>query len=156
MATKDKPVAEEVIHPECSRRGTSKSVVAKPVPPGKPGATTPAATTPTATTTAAANPDTAAADAEATREKQDKGFFFDAIVIRLDISHKPKNETSKIEADVLFNNNNLKITSSRINILDFKPGKSYEFYAKPETLRDELAKNPLRIKVAEEDNVLGG
>ena len=147
MATKDKPAAEEIIHPECSRRGTARSVVDKPVIPKlEPGVTPPAATIPGAA---------APADAEASRGKEEKGFFFDAIVIRLDISHKPKNITSKIEADVLFNNNNLKITSSRINILDFKPGKSYEFHAKPETLRDELAKNPLRIKVAEEDVVLG-
>lgn len=84
-----------------------------------------------------------------------RGFLFDIIVVRLDISNKNINDTSKFIVEVDFNGKNMNITSSRINVLDFKPEPIMEFVANPLKLKEDLCNNPLRLKVIEESKTLG-
>lgn len=145
MATRDKADIEELLHPECVKGGKAvKSVVAAPE------------TETVATKTLPNDVKDAEAKDAVTKDAETKiGFLFDVIIVRLDISPKSSGVTDKLNVEVIFNNNTLKITSSRINVLDFKPGRSFEFYAKPEILKNELSQNLLKIKVANEENVLG-
>ncbi|XP_065360794.1 uncharacterized protein LOC135954531 [Calliphora vicina] len=87
--------------------------------------------------------------------KDCRGFLFDIIVVRLDIPNKTINDTSKLLVDANFNGNNIRLTSSRINVLDFKAERSLEFVANPLALKTELSSNPLRLKVTDAPTVLG-
>ncbi|XP_037824353.1 uncharacterized protein LOC119612613 [Lucilia sericata] len=132
MATNDKsaPVAETIIHPDCEKSRTKA----------------PATKDATDANTVKNTADTI---------KNGRGFLFDIIVVRLDIPNKTIDETSKLLVDATFNGNNISITSSRINVLDFKAERSFEFVANPLDLKADLSKNPLRFKVTEGATVIG-
>ncbi|KNC28215.1 hypothetical protein FF38_14136 [Lucilia cuprina] len=88
-------------------------------------------------------------------KKNGRGFLFDIIVVRLDIPNMTISDTSKLLVDATFNGNNITITSSRINVLDFKAQRSFEFDANPMDLKSDLSKNPLRFKVMDGTMVIG-
>ncbi|KAM7360764.1 uncharacterized protein ACRADG_007583 isoform 2-T2 [Cochliomyia hominivorax] len=84
-----------------------------------------------------------------------KGFLLDIIIVRLDFPYKIVNDASKMLVEAKFIGSNITITSSRINVLDFKPQPILEFVENPIKLKEDLSKNPLRLKVTEESAVLG-
>ncbi|XP_073816574.1 uncharacterized protein [Musca autumnalis] len=80
------------------------------------------------------------------------GYIVDIIVIRLEISDKDAKQLvdkdpSMLVVEATFNKEDLKITSSRINVIEFKSGKSFEFIENPSVLKDDLMKNNLKLKI---------
>lgn len=86
--------------------------------------------------------------------------MFDIIVVRLDITDKEAKQAvdkdpSTLVVQATFNKEQLTITSSRINVIEFKSGKSYEFVENPSTLRDDLSKNKLKLRVMHAGKEIG-
>lgn len=102
-----------------------------------------------------AQPATNIADKNEADKKDCRGFLFDIIVVRLDIPNRTINDSSKLSVDANFNGNNITLTSSRINVLDFKAERTFEFVANPLALKAELSRNPLTLKVQDAPTVLG-
>ncbi|XP_058987449.1 uncharacterized protein LOC131806792 [Musca domestica] len=88
------------------------------------------------------------------------GYIVDIIVIRLEISDKDAKQLvdkdpSLLVVEATFNREDLKITSSRINVIEFKSGKSFEFIENPSVLKDDLMKNKLKLKIKHAGKDLG-
>lgn len=88
------------------------------------------------------------------------GYIFDIIIVRLDISDNDVKQAVDTDPRLLmveatFNKDELRITSSRINVVEFKSGKSFEFVENPSVLKDDLSKNKLKLKIKHNDKVVG-
>lgn len=129
MTTNPKPAHVDIdatlIHPDCARSPTKNQAM------------------------------THTMDNNKTNPNDGKGFLLDVIVVRLDIPNKIVEDQNNLLVYTNFNENNFTITSSRINVLDFKHERCIELKAKPLDLKEQLSKNPLILKVTDGDNVLG-
>lgn len=83
------------------------------------------------------------------------GFMFDLIVVRVDCPKENFENPKNLSVDLNFKNVDLQITSSRINVVEFRAGRSYEFEEKIEALRDYLRKNNLKFTVKYCDKAVG-
>lgn len=83
------------------------------------------------------------------------GFIFDVIVVRVDAPNNQLEDANLLAVDCVFNNVSLKITSSRINVVDFRSGRSYEFDSDPEDLKSDLANNPLHLVLKYNEEIIG-
>lgn len=97
----------------------------------------------------------AGADDKPKSKKDGTGFVFDIIVVRVDVPNETFAKPDLLTVDVKFNNVDLKITSSRINVVEFRSGRSYEFIDTPLNLKEQLKKQPLALAVKYEDRVIG-
>lgn len=98
---------------------------------------------------------TPAPAAPAKPEEKSVGFMFDIIVVRIDCPKENFENPQNLSVDVNFKNVDLQITSSRINVVEFRAGRSYEFNEKIDALRDNLKKNSLKLTVKYCDKVIG-
>lgn len=98
-----------------------------------------------------------AAPAASTGDKGEAsvGFMFDLIVVRVDCPKENFENPKNLSVDVNFKNVDLQITSSRINVVEFRAGRSYEFEEKPSALQQNLQKNTLKLTVKYCDKVVG-
>ncbi|XP_075148562.1 uncharacterized protein LOC142222344 [Haematobia irritans] len=88
------------------------------------------------------------------------GYILDIIVVRLDISDKDAkktmdNDSTTLVVEATFNREELQITSSRINVVEFKSGRSFEFVENPHTLKEDLANNKLKLKIKHDGKDFG-
>ncbi|XP_013107066.2 uncharacterized protein LOC106086800 [Stomoxys calcitrans] len=88
------------------------------------------------------------------------GYILDIIVVRLDIADKDvktmvDQDFSSLVVEAKFNKEELCLTSSRINVVEFKAGRSLEFVENPHALRSDLDKNKLILKIKFQGSDMG-
>ncbi|XP_067619783.1 uncharacterized protein [Eurosta solidaginis] len=83
------------------------------------------------------------------------GYIFDIIVVRIDTPAQRFDDPNLFTVDVNYNNVSLNITASRINVAEFRSGRSYEFESSPDDLRNDMENNPLKLTVNYNNMVIG-
>ncbi|CAD6992206.1 unnamed protein product [Ceratitis capitata] len=83
------------------------------------------------------------------------GYIFDIIVVRIDTATQRFDDPNLFTVDVNYNNVSLSITASRINVAEFRSGRSYEFDSTPDELRSDMETNPLKLTVKYDNLIVG-
>lgn len=83
------------------------------------------------------------------------GYIFDIIVVRIDTPMQKFDDPNLFTVDVNYNNVSLSITASRINVAEFRSGRSYEFESSPDELRADMEARPLKLTVKYDNVVVG-
>ncbi|EDW68293.2 uncharacterized protein [Drosophila virilis] len=82
-------------------------------------------------------------------------FVFDIVVTRFESKYVYIQDPKQLRIEVKFNKKTIPLTSSRINVAEFKPGSSNEFNKFPEKLRQTLEECGMPITVKYRGSVLG-
>lgn len=82
-------------------------------------------------------------------------FVFDIVVTHFESKYVYIEDPKKLKIEVKFNKRTIPITSSRINVADFKPGSGNEFNKFPEKLRQTLEECGMPITVKYLGSILG-
>lgn len=83
------------------------------------------------------------------------GFIFDVIIVRIDAPNYQFEDQTLLKVEINFNNIPLTITSSRINVVEFRSGRSYEFEADPNDLKNDLLQIPMSLSVEYAGELIG-
>lgn len=83
------------------------------------------------------------------------GYIFDIIVVRIDTPMQRYDDPNLFAVDVNYNNVSLSITASRINVAEFRSGRSYEFESTPDDLRADMEASPLKLTVKYDNAIVG-
>lgn len=82
-------------------------------------------------------------------------FVFDIVIVYIKLAKFEDADINKIRVDAKFNSNELKITSSRINVDEFHPRRGFEFAERPSVLKDQLEKNLFECTVYYDSKAIG-
>ncbi|XP_030245336.1 uncharacterized protein LOC115564779 [Drosophila navojoa] len=82
-------------------------------------------------------------------------YMLDVIVTYLKTTEIKIEDPQKLQVDVCFDNKPLKITSSRINVKDFKGESTFEFNSNAQILRQNVAAYGMPVVVKYEGKVIG-
>lgn len=88
-------------------------------------------------------------------ESEECTYMLDVIVTYLKTTEIKIEDPKKLQVDVSFDNKPLQITSSRINVKDFKGESTFTFNSNAELLRKNVAALGMPVIVKYKDNVIG-
>lgn len=82
-------------------------------------------------------------------------YQFDIIITKIESPTLQPGDIKNLKVETVFNNKNLSITSSRINVTDFKPGTGLSISVKPEAFCRDLEKCGLPLIVYNNGSLMG-
>lgn len=82
-------------------------------------------------------------------------FVFDIIVVHIKLNKIEDADTTKIRVEAKFFSNDVKITSSRINVDEFNPCRGLDFAARPSSLKEQLEKTSFDCTVFYDNKAIG-